>query len=106
MMQVSKKIPFDDPQVLMAVRISYVVSNLIIFAVYFYVQMKINAKKGAQSENWGDNDIPLTSLRFQTSPLSNTLNQRRWAPVKTQSWSRPLFKNTITASYVGCTSRN
>lgn len=46
MMQVSKKIPFEDPNVLMGVRILYVVSNLVIFGVYFYVQQKINGKKG------------------------------------------------------------
>jgi hypothetical protein len=46
MMQVSKKIPFDDPQVLMGIRILYVVSNLLIFALYFYVQTQINKKKG------------------------------------------------------------
>jgi len=45
MMQVSKKIPFDDPTVLTAVRITYVVSNLIIAGVYYYVQMQINKKK-------------------------------------------------------------
>lgn len=47
MMQVSKKIPFDDPQVLLGVRILYVVSNLIIFGVYYYCSMKIAQKKGA-----------------------------------------------------------
>lgn len=46
MMQVSKKIPFDDPQVLMGVRILYVVSNLLILALYFYVQTQISKKKG------------------------------------------------------------
>ena len=46
MMQVSKKIPFDDPQVLLGVRVLYVVSNLIIVGIYLYIQMKINAKKG------------------------------------------------------------
>jgi hypothetical protein len=46
MMQVSKKIPFDDPNVLMAVRAVYIISNLIIAAVYFYVRMQINKAKG------------------------------------------------------------
>jgi len=48
MMQVSKKIPFDDPQVLLGVRILYVVSNLIIFGLYFYAGMKIKEKKGME----------------------------------------------------------
>lgn len=46
MMQVSKKVPFDDPQVLTGVRILYVVSNLIIFAIYYYVGVQIKKKKG------------------------------------------------------------
>ncbi|KIW97806.1 uncharacterized protein Z519_01390 [Cladophialophora bantiana CBS 173.52] len=45
MMQVSKRIPFDDPQVLMGVRILYVVSNLVIFGLYYYIGMKIKAKR-------------------------------------------------------------
>lgn len=46
MMQVSKKIPFDDPNVLMGVRAAYILSNLIIVGVYLYVRMQINKKKG------------------------------------------------------------
>ncbi len=46
MMQVSKKIPFDDPQVLMGVRALYIVSNVIILGIYFYIQYQINKKKG------------------------------------------------------------
>lgn len=46
MMQVSKKIPFDDPQVLMGVRALYVVSNVLILGIYLYIQQQINKKKG------------------------------------------------------------
>ena len=46
-MQISKKIPFDDPNVLNGVRALYVVSNIIIAAIYFNVQMQINKKNGA-----------------------------------------------------------
>jgi len=48
MMQVSKKIPFEDPNVLLGVRILYVASNLLIAGVYFYCGTKINKKKGSQ----------------------------------------------------------
>ncbi len=47
MMQVSKKIPFDDPQVLMGVRALYVISNVLILGLYLYIQQQINKKKGA-----------------------------------------------------------
>ncbi|RYP68975.1 hypothetical protein DL771_006397 [Monosporascus sp. 5C6A] len=45
MMQVSKRIPFDNPDVLNGVRALYVASNLIIAAIYVYVQIQINKKK-------------------------------------------------------------
>ncbi|KAL1608897.1 phosphate transporter (Pho88) [Nothophoma quercina] len=43
-MQISKKVPFDDPNVLNGVRALYIVSNIIIAAIYFYVQLQINKK--------------------------------------------------------------
>lgn len=46
MMQASKKVPFEDPNVLNGVRALYIVSNLIIAGVYLYIQNKINSKKG------------------------------------------------------------
>ena len=49
MMQASKKVPFEDPNVLNGVRALYVVSNLIIAGVYFYVQMQINKKRGEET---------------------------------------------------------
>jgi hypothetical protein len=46
-MQISKKVPFDDPNVLNGVRALYVLSNLIIAGIYLYVQAQINKKNGA-----------------------------------------------------------
>ena len=46
MMQVSKKIPFDDPQILLTVRAVYIISNLLIIGIYLYIQRQINKKKG------------------------------------------------------------
>lgn len=47
MMQVTKRIPFDNPDVLNLVRGVYLTSNLIIVAIYLYVQNQINKKKGS-----------------------------------------------------------
>jgi hypothetical protein len=47
MTQVSRKIPFEDPTVLNAVRVAYVTSNLIILGVYLYIQSLIDGKKGS-----------------------------------------------------------
>ena len=45
-MQASKKIPFEDENVLWGVRGMYLLSNLIIFGMYFYMGMKIDKLKG------------------------------------------------------------
>jgi hypothetical protein len=46
MMQAAKKIPFEDPNVLMGVRGLYILSNVIIFGVYMYTKMQIDKKRG------------------------------------------------------------
>lgn len=48
MMQVSKRIPFEDPDTLNIVRGVYIASNVIIALVYLYIQSVINKKKGTQ----------------------------------------------------------
>lgn len=46
MMQVAKRVPFEDPNVLNACRGLYLLSNLIIMGIYLYIRTKIDAKKG------------------------------------------------------------
>ncbi|GAB1313671.1 phosphate transporter (Pho88) [Madurella fahalii] len=45
MMQVAKKIPFDDPTVLNACRAVYIASNLIIISIYLYIKSVVDKKK-------------------------------------------------------------
>jgi len=54
MMQVSKKVPFDDPNILNLVRAVYVLSNVVIVGIYLYVQVQINKKKGQWRPWWTD----------------------------------------------------
>lgn len=49
MMQVAKRVPFEDPNVLNACRGLYLLSNLIIMGIYLYIRTKIDAKKGQSS---------------------------------------------------------
>ncbi|KAF3921496.1 hypothetical protein ABW21_db0208958 [Orbilia brochopaga] len=46
LMQLAKKIPFEDQNVLWAVRGLYILSNLVIFGFYFYVGKQIKQKNG------------------------------------------------------------
>lgn len=57
MMQLAKKIPFENPEILMLVRGFYVLSNLIILSIYLFTQKKITTKKGTYAP------LPL-SMRF------------------------------------------
>ncbi|KAL6877764.1 inorganic phosphate transporter Pho88 [Trichoderma longibrachiatum] len=45
MMQVTKRIPFEDENVLNIVRAIYIASNVLIAGLYFYIQIQINKKK-------------------------------------------------------------
>lgn len=47
MIQVAKKVPFEDPMVLNGVRGVYILSNLIIMGIYYYIKLQIDKKKGA-----------------------------------------------------------
>lgn len=53
MMQVSKKINFDDPNVLNLCRAFYITSNLIILSIYIYIKLVVDKKKGMLSSDAG-----------------------------------------------------
>ncbi|KAJ0120882.1 hypothetical protein N8I77_003537 [Diaporthe amygdali] len=61
MMQVAKKVPFEDPNVLNACRGLYVLSNLIIMGIYLYIRTKIDKKKD------------MTTLKYvEPAPMGST----------------------------------
>jgi len=59
-MQVARRIPFDDPQVLSYARIGYVTAQLAVLGVYYYVSLKIKKK----------NDQTILKYVEPSSPLS------------------------------------
>lgn len=89
MMQVSKKIPFEDPQVLLGVRIFYVVSNLIIVGIYFYMQMKINAKKD------------LTTLKYVEPPPMGSAEEPKLITTTVHSYDLQQLKGMYKSQLMG-----
>jgi len=60
-MQLAKKIPFEDPMVLNACRAAYAVSNLIILGTYLYIKSAIDKKKD------------MTTLKYvEPAPMGST----------------------------------
>ncbi|KAH9926524.1 inorganic phosphate transporter [Amylocystis lapponica] len=64
-MQVARKIPFDDPQVLLYVRSAYVVSQAVVLSVYYYISMKIKQK----------NDLSVLKYVEPANPMSQDKGQ-------------------------------
>ncbi|ETW82529.1 inorganic phosphate transporter [Heterobasidion irregulare TC 32-1] len=57
-MQIARKIPFDDPQVLQYVRIGYVASQVILLAVYYFTSLKIKRKNDQTILKYGATPSP------------------------------------------------
>jgi len=60
-MQVARKIPFDDPDVLLYVRIAYVAVQVIILASYYYVSLKIKEKNDQTTLKYVEASNPMQS---------------------------------------------
>lgn len=57
-MQLAKKIPFEDPNVLNACRAAYAISNLLILGIYLYVKSVIDGNKGTSNVRWYFSNCP------------------------------------------------
>jgi len=89
MMQVSKKIPLEDPNVLNIVRAVYVVSNLIIAAVYAYVHYKINKKKD------------LTTLKYVDTPAMGSTEEPKLVTTTNHQYDLEQMKSLYKAQLMG-----
>lgn len=85
MMQVSKRIPFDDPNVLNLVRATYVLSNVVIASLYLYTNYLINKKKD------------LTTLKYVEQPQMGSGEEPKLVTITVHKYDidqvKALFKN-------------
>ncbi|BAE58384.1 inorganic phosphate transporter Pho88 [Aspergillus flavus] len=93
-MQLAKKIPFEDPDVLLVVRGMYILSNVLILGIYLYTQSKIKSKKD------------MATLKYvEPAPLGSNEEPR---PVTTtnmeydQGQLRQLFKGQLMGVGMMC----
>ncbi|KAI9847325.1 MAG: hypothetical protein M1837_002912 [Sclerophora amabilis] len=87
MMQLSKKIPFDDPMVLNGVRALYVASNVIIVAIYLYIQSRINKTKD------------MTTLKYVEPPQMGSTEEGKLVTTTVHAYDiqqlRGMFKSQL-----------
>jgi len=60
-MQVARKIPFEDPEVLNYVRIGYAATQIITLAIYFYTSYKIKSKNDQTVLKYVEPATPMSS---------------------------------------------
>ncbi|EEH05548.1 inorganic phosphate transporter PHO88 [Histoplasma capsulatum G186AR] len=89
MMQVSKKIPFDNPSVLLGVRSMYVVSNVLIMALYMYVRHQIIKKKD------------LRTLKYVEPPAMGSGEEPRPVITTVQDYDKQQLRSLLKGQLMG-----
>ncbi|KAI0834224.1 inorganic phosphate transport PHO88 [Hypoxylon sp. FL0890] len=89
MMQVSKRIPFEDPNVLNIVRALYIASNVIIAAIYLYVQVQINKKKD------------LTTLKYVEPAPMGSSEEGKLVTTTVHAYDSQQIKNSFRSQFMG-----
>ncbi|KAJ7089708.1 inorganic phosphate transporter [Mycena belliarum] len=60
-MQVARKIPFEDPDILNYTRVGYIAVQVIVLGIYYYVSMKVKSKNDQTVLKYVDAANPMTS---------------------------------------------
>ncbi|KAI1456499.1 inorganic phosphate transport PHO88 [Annulohypoxylon moriforme] len=89
MMQVSKRIPFEDPNVLNIVRALYIASNVIIAGIYFYTQIQINKKKD------------LTTLKYVEPAPMGSSEEGKLVTTTVHAYDSQQIKNSFRSQLMG-----
>jgi len=89
MMQLSKKIPFDDPMVLNGCRALYVISNVIILGLYFYSKLQIDKK----------NDM--TVIKYVEPPPMGSAEEPKAITTTIKEYDMGQLRSLIRAQLMG-----
>jgi len=89
MMQVAKKIPFEDPNVLNIVRGVYVASNVLILGIYLYIQSLIDKKKD------------LTTLKYVEPAPMGSSEEGKLVTTTVQAYDKGQLKALLRSQMMG-----
>lgn len=97
--QVARKIDFNDPQVLLYVRVFYVAVQVIVLGIYYYATLKVRPKSAREARH-------LSSLAELTLPLAAQIKQKNdlkvlkyTEPAKPMSGEGPTQVTTTNRDY-------
>ncbi|KAK9452935.1 inorganic phosphate transporter Pho88 [Dipodascopsis uninucleata] len=90
LMQLSKKIPFEDPNVVMYARLAYILSNVFIFALYLFARYKVTKA----------ND--LTTLKYveQPSPFGGN-TEKKLVTTTVKEYDLQQISSAVKSSFFG-----
>ncbi|RKF71718.1 SRP-independent targeting protein 3 [Golovinomyces cichoracearum] len=89
MMQVSKRIPMDDPNILNLIRAGYILSNVIILSIYIIVHLRINKKKD------------LTTLKYIDTPPMGSQEEPKLITTTIHAYDIGQMKSLYKAQLMG-----
>ncbi|KAL3427947.1 phosphate transporter [Phlyctema vagabunda] len=89
MMQVSKRIPFDDPNTLNLVRAGYILSNVLMISIYAYTHYKINKKRD------------LTTLKYVEQPQMGSTEEPKLVTTTIHQYDVDQMKALYKAQLMG-----
>ncbi|KAL2262153.1 hypothetical protein VTK26DRAFT_2315 [Humicola hyalothermophila] len=89
MMQVAKRIPFDDPNVLNTCRAVYVASNLIILGIYLYIKAVVDKKKD------------MTTLKYVEPAPMGSSEEGKLVTTTVHAYDVGQIKNLMRAQAMG-----
>jgi len=89
MMQVSKRIPMEDPQALMIIRGIYILSNVLILSIYAYTHYLINKKKD------------MTTLKYVDQPQMGSSEEPKLVTTTVHKYDVDQMKALYKAQMMG-----
>ncbi|KAG6840282.1 hypothetical protein C0991_007770 [Blastosporella zonata] len=91
-MQLARKIPFEDPQVLTYVRIAYVVAQVIVLATYYYTSLKSQEPGALVTTTVRDYDLSETSKLLRAAYMGIAMMSFMHLYMK---FTQPLFIQSL-----------